>query len=167
MPAENKAAAVVPLISSSVSGPLGVKHLPRLWNKVLLSAKGLLHEDYPPFGGFDEMVLSAIRLSQEETETYLKDNVPTYPEFEQWVLQKNGGSLNQEAIERVNAAIMNATYNEYDRKVVLAVSGLEDDASITDAVTLSNLADWEEFHRNLVSGFEKSTQETWRTSAHP
>ena len=81
-------------------------------------------------------------------------------DFEKWILQKNGGSLNQEAIEQVNAAILNATYNEHNRKVVLHVSGLEDDGSITNAVTLSNLADWEEFHRNLVSGYEESPQET-------
>lgn len=40
MPAENKKAAFVPLISSNIAGPLGVLHLPRLWNKVLLAAIG-------------------------------------------------------------------------------------------------------------------------------
>jgi len=30
----------VPLISSSVAGPLGVLHLPRLWQKVSLEAVG-------------------------------------------------------------------------------------------------------------------------------
>ena len=37
---------IAPLISSEVAGPLGVIHLPRLWLKVLLSAKGLLPDDY-------------------------------------------------------------------------------------------------------------------------
>ncbi|MBI1928341.1 GFA family protein [Candidatus Poribacteria bacterium] len=162
MPAENKAAAVVPLISSSIAGPLGVKHLPRLWNKVLLSAKGLLHEDYHPACGseFDKRVLDALGLDGQETVDYLGKNLPTYPEFEKWVLQKNGGSLNPAAVERVNAAILAAPLREDDRKAVLFVVGLPDDSSIKDAVTLNNLVDWDEFHRNLVSGFEKNPEGT-------
>ena len=31
---------IIPLISSGTEGPLGVKHLPRLWLKTLLSACG-------------------------------------------------------------------------------------------------------------------------------
>ncbi len=74
MPAENKAAAVVPLISSSIAGPLGLKHLPRFWSKVLLSAKGLLHEDYEG-GGFDDILLDGLGLSLEETTNYLTENL--------------------------------------------------------------------------------------------
>ena len=33
---------IVPLISSGVAGPLGVLHLPRLWQKVLLESLGQL-----------------------------------------------------------------------------------------------------------------------------
>jgi len=32
----------VPLISSGIAGPLGVVHLPRLWQKVSLEAAGKL-----------------------------------------------------------------------------------------------------------------------------
>src|SRR6185295_7355837 len=37
----------VPLISSGVAGPLGVLHLPRLWLKVSLEARGKLANGYP------------------------------------------------------------------------------------------------------------------------
>ena len=48
----------IPLISSSLTGPLGIMHLPRLWQKVSLKATGLLHGDYPDIGGgYDSMVL--------------------------------------------------------------------------------------------------------------
>ena len=33
---------IVPLISSGIAGPLGVLHLPRLWQKVLLESLGQL-----------------------------------------------------------------------------------------------------------------------------
>ncbi len=32
----------VPLISSGLAGPLGILHLPRLWQKVSLEARGKL-----------------------------------------------------------------------------------------------------------------------------
>src|SRR5881409_214583 len=46
----------VPLISSGVAGPLGVLHLPRLWQKVSLEENGKLASGYPGVGkGFDAM----------------------------------------------------------------------------------------------------------------
>ena len=55
----------VPLISSGIAGPLGVLHLPRLWQKVSLEESGKLASGYPGVGkGFDAMTqadLSAVR----------------------------------------------------------------------------------------------------------
>ena len=52
---------IVPLISSGVAGPLGVLHLPRLWLKVSLEARGKLANGYPGIGkGYDMMVLDAL-----------------------------------------------------------------------------------------------------------
>ena len=85
-------ATFVPLISSNVAGPLGVVHLPRLWSKVLLSAKGLLPEGYDECGkGFDQMLLDGLQLNREATLNYVKQNLPTYPDFEKWVLEQRGG----------------------------------------------------------------------------
>ena len=55
----------IPLISSGVAGPLGVIHLPRLWQKASLEAQGKLHPDYPGIGkGYDAMVLAALGLNE-------------------------------------------------------------------------------------------------------
>ena len=43
-------AKIVPLISSGVAGPLGVLHLPRLWLKCSLEARGKLADGYPGIG---------------------------------------------------------------------------------------------------------------------
>ena len=126
-----------------------------------MAAKGILHEDYSyKENGFDNILLETLRFSLEETINYLMGNILTYPECEKWVLLKNNGSLNPEVIENLNATILNATYSESERKEVFAVSDLEDDGTITDAVTLGNFADWEEFHRSLVSGYEENTADT-------
>ena len=57
---------IIPLISSGIAGPIGVLHLPRLWQKVSLDKAGKLHDDYPAIGaGYDQMVLDGIGIEKE------------------------------------------------------------------------------------------------------
>jgi len=137
----------VPLISSGVAGPLGVLHLPRLWLKVSLEAIGKLAPGYPGAGkGFDQMVIDGLGLNRNAVLNFIKDNRPTYPQFEAWV-RKNGTKLDQASIERLNAAIRGYNHDDPTRKAILAANGLPEDASSPkDAVSLNNLDDWKEFH---------------------
>src|SRR5207253_7603492 len=67
----------VPLISSSVAGPLGVLHLPRLWQKVSLEENGKLAAGYPGVGkGFDAMTLAALGLEEKAVRDYIRQNKP-------------------------------------------------------------------------------------------
>jgi hypothetical protein len=51
----------VPLIRSGTAGPLGVLHLPRLWQKVSLESQGKLAAGYPGIGrGYDAMTCAAL-----------------------------------------------------------------------------------------------------------
>ena len=76
----------VPLISSGIAGPLGVLHLPRLWQKVSLEEAGKLASGYPGVGkGFDAMTLAALGLEEQAVRDYIRKNKPTYPQFEAWV----------------------------------------------------------------------------------
>lgn len=141
---------IVPTISSGVAGPLGVLHLPRLWQKVILSAEGLLPAGYDECGmGYDQMVLDALGLNRDETVGFLKEKLPSYPEFEKWILQKKGGQLDKAAVEKVNAAIRGYIHKDDVRKSILSASGITDDGTIRDAVNLNNLDDWGEFHKSL------------------
>lgn len=143
-------AGIIPTISSGVAGPLGVLHLPRFWSKVLMDAKGVLHEDYPACGmGYDQMVLDALGLDKDTTLAYIADNSPTYPQFEAWVLEQSGGSLDADAVAKLNAAIEGYNHDDDTRKGILDANGLEDDGSILDAINLNNLDDWCEFHASL------------------
>ena len=143
-------AGMIPTISSGVKGPLGVLHLPRFWSKVLMDAKGVLHEDYPACGaGFDQMVLDGLGLDKDATLAYISDNSPSYPQFEAWVLEQSGGSLDQGAVSELNAAIAGYNHDDDTRGGILGASGIDDDGSILDAVNLNNLDDWYELHASL------------------
>ena len=59
---------IVPLISSGTKGPLGVLHLPRLWQKVSLEAAGKIADGYPGIGaGYDSMVIAGLGLDASDT----------------------------------------------------------------------------------------------------
>jgi hypothetical protein len=142
----------VPLISSGVAGPLGVLHLPRLWLKVSLEARGKLAPGYPAIGkGFDAMTLAALGLDEQAVRDFIKQQKPTYPQFEAWV-KENAKSLNRETIEKHNAAIRGYIHDDETRKSILSACGIPDDASAPkDAVNLNNLDDWLEFHRAALA----------------
>ncbi len=138
---------IVPLISSGVAGPLGVLHLPRLWQKASLDAAGKLHPDYPGCGkGYDQMVLDGLGISRDEFLGYIKNSKPTYIQLESWVLTKKGGSLDQAAVKKLNDAIKGYIHADDTRKSILEAAGRPDDGSLKDAVNLNNLDDWQSFY---------------------
>jgi hypothetical protein len=139
------------LISSGVAGPLGVLHLPRLWQKVSLEEKGKLASGYPGVGkGFDAMTLGALGLEEKAVRNYIKQSKPTYPEFEAWV-KKNAKSLNRDAVEKHNSAVRGYNHDDETRREILGACGMTDDASSPkDAVNLNNLDDWHGFHQAVL-----------------
>jgi hypothetical protein len=141
----------VPMISSGTAGPLGVVHLPRLWQKVSLEAQGKLASGYPGIGkGFVAMTCAALGLDEQAVKDFIKQNKPTYPQFEAWV-KKNAKSLNSQAIEKHNAAVRGYNHDDETRKGILGSCNIPDDASAAkDAVNLNNLDDWHEFHQAVI-----------------
>ena len=140
----------VPLISSGTAGPLGVLHLPRLWQKVSLEARGKLASGYPGIGrGFDAMTCAALGLDEQAVKDFIRDKRPSYPEFEAWV--KQNGNFDSGAIEKHNAAVRGYNHDDDTRKGILGNCKLPDDASAAkDAVNLNNLDDWNEFHQAVL-----------------
>ncbi|MDB6021342.1 MAG: hypothetical protein JWQ04_1199 [Pedosphaera sp.] len=138
---------IVPLISSGVAGPLGVLHLPRLWLKTSLEARGKQSAGYPSCcKGYDQIFVDGLGLKREAVLDFIKTSKPTYPEFEAWV-KKNGTKLDKASIEKLNSAIKGYIHDDDTRKGILGANGLPDDASACkDAVNLNNLDDWKEFH---------------------
>jgi hypothetical protein len=142
--------SIVPLISSDLSGPLGAIHLPRLWCKLLLSAKGQLPDDYPECGGgFDQMTLDGLKVDRDAAVAFVKGSLPTYAQFEAWVLEQRGGNIPAAEIEASNAAIRGYNHDDDTRGEILSAAGISDDGSCLDAVNLNNLDDWTTLHDSL------------------
>ena len=142
--------SIIPLISSDLAGPLGAIHLPRLWSKLLLSAKGQLADDYYQCGaGFDQMTLDGLKIDRDKAIAFVEGNLPTYPEFEAWILEQRSGNIPASEIEASNAAIRGYNHEDGTRGEILSAAGISDDGSVLDAVNLNNLDDWTTLHGSL------------------
>ena len=141
--------SIVPLISSSVAGPLGVLHLPRLWLKVSLEARGKLAAGYPGLGkGYDSMVCAALNLNPDSVKSFIAGSRPTYPQFEAWIKQQPGVKLDKATIYKNNVAIMGYIHADETRAGILSASGITDESSVNPgAVDLNNIDDWFELHQ--------------------
>lgn len=144
---------IVPTISSGTAGPLGVLHLPRLWQKASLGAAGKLHDDYPAAGaGYDQMVLDALGIDREEFLSYISSVRPSYIQLENWILEQKGGSLDQAKVDELNAGVKGYIHEDATRAEILEAAGRPDDGSIKDAVNLNNLDDWQIFYAQEIAG---------------
>ncbi|HLI94589.1 MAG TPA: hypothetical protein VKT72_00725 [Candidatus Baltobacteraceae bacterium] len=141
---------IVPLVTSDTAGPLGAIHLPRLWAKLSLAAANLLPEGYDECGpGFDQMTLTAMNLDRQKTIDYVRTNRPTYVQFERWVVEQNGGTIDPERIRKHNEAVRGYNHADALAADMRTSCGLTD-RMVTDAVTLNKLEDLDELHNQLA-----------------
>ena len=142
-------AKIVPLISSGTAGPLGVLHLPRLWLKVSLEARGKIADGYLGIGqGYDMMVINALGLNADAVKKFIAESRPTYAQFEEWIRQQTGVKLDKATIDKSNRAILGYNHQDAVRKGILDANAITDEGSVNhDAVSLNNLDDWFEFHQ--------------------
>ncbi|GAC1521616.1 MAG: hypothetical protein NVS2B3_17780 [Vulcanimicrobiaceae bacterium] len=140
---------IVPLISSSVVGPLGIAHLPRTWAKVSLHAAGRLPEGYRAgTSGFDSWMCEELGIDTAALVAFVAAERPTYLALEAWVIA-HATALTPVAVARWNRIVAAATLPDAMRAERLEHFGLtEDDAPM--GVMLNDLDDWEAFHRSLA-----------------
>jgi len=142
---------IVPLISSGTKGPLGVLHLPRLWQKVSLEAAGKIADGYPGIGaGYDSMVIAGLGLDAEAVRSYITNEKPTYTQFETWIQAQEGATLEADAIGALNDSIAGYNHDAETKAGILAATGLSEGPD--DAINLNNLDDWQEFHAAEIAG---------------
>ncbi len=141
---------IYPLISSSVKGPLGVCHLPRLWLKILLFACSRLPEGYRHGeGGFDELTTDNLGLDRAEFVRYIETEKPSYQQLEGWV-QEHATKLDPASIAAHNEAILTRRLREelaIPRRAELNIT----DPDLWNGVALNDLDDWASFHRQLTA----------------
>lgn len=140
--------SIIPMIPCNVSGPLGVMHLPRLWLKVSLEARGKLAAGYPGIGkGFDQMVIDGLGLNADAVRKFVGEKHPTYAEFETWVKAQPGVKLDRASVYKLNQSIVGYHHAEGTRSEILQAAGYPSDGSVTgSAVELNALDDWAAFH---------------------
>ena len=142
----------VPMIPCDTAGPLGVRHLPRVWLKVSLEARGKLAPGYPGIGkGFDTLVITSLGLSPEAVRSYITSQRPTYAQFEAWVKAQPGVKLDRANIEKINTIVLGYHHGDETRKEILAGAGYPDDGSVAGtAVALNAIDDWAAFHARVL-----------------
>lgn len=147
---------IVPLISSSVAGPLGARHLPRLWMKILLHAVGRLPDGYRHgSGGFDEATLTNLGIDAAAFIGYIEQTLPTYLECEAWV-RANATRLDPASIAAHNEFIAIRNKPDNVAETMRQALGIGD-ASLKNSVALNNLDDWSLAHASIVSAARTRT----------
>jgi hypothetical protein len=142
---------IVPLISSGTEGPLGLKHLPRLWIKSLLSATGRLPEGYKDIGpGFDFMVLEGLGINPDSAREFIFTHRPSYLTFEKWICEQPGVDVSQANISKINELLVGRMKAPEARLEILRESGLPEDCPIKDGIMLNNLDDWKLVHEQVT-----------------
>ena len=136
---------VVPLISSSCKGPLGIIHLPRLWWKRVLDASAKLQSGYrcSALGGFDGSCSNALGLDHDAFDRWLRQHCPTYLAVEAYVREHAPPEkLTPQALRTFNVRIL-----AYDIRTELKPPEARRerfalDPTWTRAIPLNDLDDW-------------------------
>jgi hypothetical protein len=141
---------IVPLISSDTAGPLGAIHVPRLWAKLTLAASGRLAEGYDECGpGFDQMTLDDMKIDRHAAMTFVREKKPTYMQFEQWIIEQNGGSIDPQRIKAHNEAVRAYCHKDELATEMRTASGIPHQ-HIKDAVTLNTIEDLDELYKQAT-----------------
>jgi hypothetical protein len=142
---------IIPLISSGTAGPLGVKHLPRLWLKTLLSSTGNLPEGYKDIRpGFDYMVLEGLGIDPDSARKFIIGHRPTYLAFERWVCEQPNADISDTNISNINDIVENKTKSPEVRIKILEENRLPEDSPIESSIMLNNLDDWKSIHAQIT-----------------
>ena len=128
-PFPNMQASLVP---STETGRIGIMHLKRYWEKGIARRNGGLADNtYQEEWNLDVTLLCALSLGLEQTITYLYQAAPQFHEFEQWVLDVNGGAIPSNAINEFNALVV-SNHNESNKPTKPAAVLNADDLAFWD-----------------------------------
>ena len=98
-------------------------------------------------------LLAGLRLNVLETLRYLHQQQPSYAQFEAWIHERNGGRLDQAALDRLRRALAGAT-----------VGAEVGDLDAVEGLSAAELAHWDEHGyvilRNAISAEAAECTET-------
>ena len=115
------------------SGRLGVIHLRRLWANWTNKRKSLPTAPDPKnTPANDAAVFDGLGLLIEETIRHIMQSAPTFDQFEQWTLEKNGGSVEPQRVDRINAMTEGREYGEETKRALREIEEMEPALSAED-----------------------------------
>ena len=128
------------------AGQLGIQHLRKFWAQTMAKRSGQFTDPAEQNWRFDNLLLNGLGLPLQETLRYLLQTGPTFEEFEQWVLLKNGGKFAPLQLERLNSLL---TGQPYDAAIQ---AQLREVATHEDVLSPADLRFWEENGYVIVRG---------------
>lgn len=154
-------------------GSIGVLHLRRLWSRTLARRSGALRTaDDPVEWDEHDAIIRGLHLGLRETLSLLYERAPTFDDFERWIVERNGGSIEPDRVVRINAALTGQAVT-FDNTSAEPVFSERDLASwdehgyvvLHDAVPPENCAAAEDAVWSFL-GMDRSDPETWYSGAH-
>jgi hypothetical protein len=125
----------VPLAAKEELGSLGIPHLKRFWSRHRAGMPGQVNQSEESTDwAADYVLLSGLRLGLRETYDYLYTHAPALEQFEAWILEKNGGTLDPARTRRLRAAL--------DGSIAATAGAAGEDAG-GPALTREDLDSWQ------------------------
>lgn len=133
----------IELENSTAAGELGVLHLKRLWSRCMRDRSGISNGDsHADEWALDNIIYHGLGLPIEDTLQFLYGHAPSFAEFENWILERNGGALNDALVENINSTV---------GRMVSGGRATESDHS-ADILTAEQIAVWRERGVLVVPG---------------
>lgn len=130
-------------LSSELSDRLKVAHLKRFWHQRSRFRSGLVRADGESDWGLDNLLLNGLGLALEEVAAFFQEE-RGLAEFENWVVEVNGGSVAPVQLARINSAVL----GEHKSDAVLAY--LDELNAVAPPLTERDLACWQENGYTIV-----------------
>jgi hypothetical protein len=153
---------------------VGVPQLERLWSRIVAQRAGeTTGAEHGAEWSTDTTVLRGLGLGLHETIAYLYQ-MPSFDEFERWVLERNGGAIDERVVARINAAvdgtIARVDASRYDDEPGLSAEELAffDEHGyvvLHDAVTAAQCRDAEDAVWEFL-GMDREEPATWYGQPH-
>jgi len=141
---------IVPAVSSQSVGPLGLMHLPRFWMKATLASTNALFDTWNSGtkSGFDVWFCGAIGVDLDTAIAHIGAKLPTYLEFEAWVLA-HAAHVSAAEIAAHNAAMRVRQKPAEVAARECALLGIERPPDYRPSIEINDLVDWHVLHANL------------------
>lgn len=132
-----QARSTIALADFAEVGALGVMGLKRIWSRPFSGSTAAGDEAVREWHAV-QVLSSGLQVGLEELYRHLGVARPSFASFEGWILERNGGSVDRDTVDRINAALTGLPPPAAARALAAEIDAM---APVLDA---DDLAHWEE-----------------------